>query len=239
MKLPRLLAAYRKYGSLAPSASVAEYHFCSTAALVDRTKNGRPIEVEQRQQQPRHRMARRAASRDPRETDRQHGERQQDHQHVQRARGAGCPAGSRRARRRSRPAGPPGRRRGTCSRPPAAPPSSGSTIRAIIGSTRNIRNALRKIVAPKTATSARELAPGGRRRHGDADGARHTHRRFHLCRPATQEPRQRHPAILATTYEDQRPAARRFCNRPTERQRRRRPAYGCITVTGRLVAVRV
>src|SRR5260221_7433192 len=44
MKLPLLLAAYRKYGSPAAPSSVAENHFCSSAALVDSTKNGRPID---------------------------------------------------------------------------------------------------------------------------------------------------------------------------------------------------
>src|SRR5262245_7485228 len=39
---PRLLAAYRKYGSLAAGCPVVANHFCSSGALVATTKNGMP-----------------------------------------------------------------------------------------------------------------------------------------------------------------------------------------------------
>src|SRR5262245_9546316 len=40
--LPTLLAAYRKYGSLADGWPVFENHFCSSGAVVEMTKNGSP-----------------------------------------------------------------------------------------------------------------------------------------------------------------------------------------------------
>src|SRR5438445_7990985 len=46
--LPRLLAAYRKYGSLADGCPVAANHFCNSGALVDTTRNGNPTEITSR-----------------------------------------------------------------------------------------------------------------------------------------------------------------------------------------------
>src|SRR5262245_55508563 len=40
--LPRLLATYRKYGSLAWAWPLCENHFCTSGAVVATTKNGRP-----------------------------------------------------------------------------------------------------------------------------------------------------------------------------------------------------
>ena len=45
IRLPALLAAYRKYGSLADSCPVKVNHFCSSGALVETTRNGRPIDT--------------------------------------------------------------------------------------------------------------------------------------------------------------------------------------------------
>src|SRR5687767_9728395 len=44
--LPTLLAAYRKYGSLAEGWPVAANHFWITGLVAETTKNGSPTEIE-------------------------------------------------------------------------------------------------------------------------------------------------------------------------------------------------
>ena len=136
-----------------PSASVAEYHFCSTAALVDRRRTA-SRSSQQRQQQPRYRMA--GGRLEARASRLAAPQAAAGSPAVHAACAAGCPAGSRRARRRSPLTAPPGRTPDTCSTRPArhraaAAPSARSSAPRGTSETRSRRSS-----PPKSTASCRD-----------------------------------------------------------------------------------